>query len=180
MTGRAITGKILLSGATLWLGIIYAGSPVARAEHETDHRFTIEGSVCAADGQPVSGVEVVAKDEKTSQIRTALTDDRGHYKVTLHLHNDNRGDTLAITALNKDKQIDREQKITAQFDPKDVHTERKTTVNFGVGCEALATGPPLWVYYGLGAAALAGGAWGGAKLLRARARAARGKKGGKR
>ena len=177
---RAFVGNAGLGWATVGLGSWLAGAPVAMAEHEADHRFTVEGSVCGADGAPISGAEVIAKDARISVLRTTLTDDRGHYKVTLHLHNDNKGDPIVVYVKDKEGKIQREQQVTAQFDPKDVHTERKTRVNFGSGCDVSSDEPPPWVYYGTGLAVLAGGAWAGAKLLRSRKRQARGGKGGKR
>lgn len=180
VTLRAFIGKAVLGWVTVWLGSLLAGFPAAMAMHETDHRFTVEGSVCGADGEPVSGVEVLAKDVRISVLSTTLTDDRGYYKVTLHLHNDNKGDPIAVYVKDAEGKIQQEQQVTAQFDPKDVQTERKTTVNFGSGCESLAAGPPPWIYYGAGLAVLAGGAWAGARLLRGRKRHAKSGKGGKR
>jgi len=162
------------------LGVVLLGVPVAVAEHEVDHRFTVEGSVCEADGKPVSGVEVVVKDVRISALRTTLTDNRGYYKVTLHLHNENKGDPIVVYLKDQAGNIRQEQHITAQFDPKDLRTERKTTVNFGSGCESLANEPPPWVYYGAGVIVLAGGAWAGAKLFRARPRPSSNRKGRKR
>lgn len=172
VTLRTFVRKIVLGVATVWLGSWFAGFPVAMAEHETDHRFTVEGSACGADGAPVSGVEVVVKDARISVLRTTLTDDRGYYKVTLHLHNDNKGDPIIVYLKDKEGQVQQEQHITAQFDPKDVHTERKTTVNFGSGCAVSSDEPPPWVYYGAGLAVLSGGVWAGSRLLRSRKRRA--------
>ncbi|MSQ77689.1 MAG: carboxypeptidase regulatory-like domain-containing protein [Nitrospiraceae bacterium] len=180
VTLRAFIRQAVLGWVTVWLGSLLAGLPAAMAMHETDHRFTVEGSVCGADGEPVSGIEVLAKDARISVLSTALTDEQGYYKVTLHLHNDNKGDPIVVYVKDKAGTIQREQQITAQFDPKDVQTERKTTVNFGSGCESLAGGPPPWMYYGAGLAVLAGGAWAGATLLRGRKRQAKGGRGGKR
>ena len=180
LTLRAFIGQAVAGWVTVWLGSLLAGFPAAMAMHETDHRFTVEGSVCGADGEPVSGVEVLAKDARISVLSTTLTDDRGYYKVTLHLHNDNKGDPIVVYVKDKEGKVQQEQQVTAQFDPKDVHTERKTTVNFGSGCESLAGGPPPWIYYGAGLAVLAGGAWAGAKLLRGRKRQAKSGRGGKR
>jgi hypothetical protein len=177
---RAFIGNAVLGWATVWIGSLLAGFPVAMAMHETDHRFTVEGSVCRADSEPVSGVEVLAKDARVSVLSTTLTDERGHYKVTLHLHNDNKGDPIIVYVKDKEGKIQQEQQITAQFDPKDVHTERTTKVNFGSGCDVSSDEPPPWVYYGAGLAVLAGGAWAGAKLLRSRKRQAKGGRGGKR
>lgn len=180
VTLRAFIGQAIVGGASVWLGSLLAGFPAAMAMHETDHRFTVEGSVCGADGEPVFGVEVLAKDARISVLSTTLTDERGYYKVTLHLHNDNKGDPIVVYVKDKAGTVQQEQQITAQFDPKDVKTERKTTVNFGSGCESLAEGPPPWIYYGAGLAVLAGGAWAGARLLRGRKRQAKGGRGGKR
>ena len=180
VTLRAFIGQAIVGVASVWLGSLLAGFPAAMAMHETDHRFTVEGSVCGADGEPVFGVEVLAKDARISVLSTTLTDERGYYKVTLHLHNDNKGDPIVVYVKDKAGTVQQEQQITAQFDPKDVKTERKTTVNFGSGCESLAGGPPPWVYYGAGLAVLAGGAWAGARLLRSRKRHAKSGRGGKR
>jgi len=180
VTLRAFIGQAVVSWATVGLGSLLVGFPAAMAMHETDHRFTVEGSVCGADGEPVSGIEVLAKDTRISVLSTTLTDERGYYKVTLHLHNDNKGDPIVVYVKDTEGKIQQEQQITAQFDPKDVRTERKTTVNFGSGCESLAGGPPPWMYYGTGLAVLAGGAWAGARLLRSRKRQTRSSRGGKR
>lgn len=122
----------------------------AMAEHEMDHRFVVEGYVCGTDGQPKADVEVTARDTKASIGKADYTDSSGHYHIQLHLHNDNAGDPVVVTA------GEQEQKIRAQFDPKDLHTERKVSVNFGTGCEhAVSAG--TWMYYavGLGVAAVA-------------------------
>ena len=180
VTRRTRIRTIILGLAMVWLVSWLAGFPVAMAEHETDHRFTVEGSACGVDGAPVSGVEVVVKDARISVLRTTLTDDRGYYKVTLHLHNENKGDPIVVYLKDKEGKVQQEQQITAQFDPKDVHTERKTTVNFGSGCAVLSDEPPSWVYYGAGLAVLSGGVWAGARLLRSRKRRAGSGRSGKR
>ena len=180
MTLRAVITKTIPGWATVWLGALLSGVPVAMAEHEADHRFTVEGAVCGAGGEPVAGVEIIAKDARVSVLRTTLTDDRGHYKVTLHLHNDNKGDPIVVYVKDKDGTVQQERRVTAEFDPKDVHTERKTTVNFGSGCEALSDEPPSWVYYGAGLVVLAGGAWAGFRLFRSGKRPVKSGRGGKR
>lgn len=170
VTVRAVITKSILHGAMVGLCVLVFDRPFAMAEHEADHRFTVEGSVCGAGGEPVTGVEIVAKDARISQARTTLTDDRGYYKVTLHLHNDNKGDPIVVYVKDKDGKVQQERQVTAEFDTKDVHTERRTTVNFGSGCESLSDEPPAWVYYGAGAAVLAAGAWAGVRLFRSQKR----------
>jgi hypothetical protein len=132
------------------------------AMHEVDHRFTVEGYVCGPDGRSVAGLAVNVKDALVDVRAAVVTDDRGYYKATLHLHNDNRGDPIVVIAK------DQEKKTTALFDIKDVHTERKVTVNFGTGCEPTDQGPQPWVYYtaGIGLAMVA--AFAGAQFMKAR------------
>jgi len=140
----------------------YLAAP-AVAMHEVDHRFTVEGYVCGADGRPVTDHEVVVKDTRVSVGATVFTDSRGYYKATLHLHNDNLGDPVLVTGRDEQK----DTKI--QFDPKDVRTERRVTVNFGAGCE-VGTGEARWAYYGAGLVVAVAAAFAGAKLIRSQRR----------
>src|SRR5919202_5428823 len=112
--------EILAAGA-----ILIAWPSPTWAMHETDHRFIVEGHVCDQAGQPIPDTQVIIKDARVSEGATGYTDDRGYYKAILHLHNDNLGDRILVKAGVQ------EQHTTAQFDPKDVHTERKAVVNFG-------------------------------------------------
>jgi hypothetical protein len=165
----AIHERVALGLAASWLGVLVAGSPAAMAMHEVDHRYTVEGFVCSPDGQPASSVQVIAKDTRASIGASALTDDRGYYKITLHLHNENRGDPVLVIAREEERQI------TAQFDVKDAKTERKVRVNFGSGCEVAADdGMPAWVWYGAGALVLAGAAIAGMRASRKRKPGGRG------
>ncbi len=118
------------------------------AMHEIDHRFTVDGYVCGPDGRPAPEVRVGVQDTRVSIGTAAYTDSQGYYKAVLHLHNENHGDPIAVTALEQ------EHRVSADFNPKDVRTERKVRVNFGSGCVA-AEEPAGWVYYGLGASLLA-------------------------
>jgi hypothetical protein len=140
----------------------YLAAP-AVAMHEVDHRFTVEGYVCGTDGRPVTDHEVVVKDTRVSVGATVFTDSRGYYKATLHLHNDNLGDPVLVTGRDEQK----DTKI--QFDPKDVRTERRVTVNFGAGCE-VGTEVPRWAYFGAGLAVAVAAAFAGAKLIRSQRR----------
>ncbi len=135
---------------------------VVLATHEADHRFTVEGFVCGADGKGASNIDVLVKDTRISYGQIVKTDGDGHYKATFHLHNDNLGDPLLIEAGGEQQQ----QKIW--FDPKDLEAERKIQVNFGTGCIQDREQAPQWVYLGLGAAAVGVGGFIGAKMLRAR------------
>jgi hypothetical protein len=125
----------------------WLSSSVVLATHEADHRFTVEGFVCDFDGKAAKKAEVVVKDTRVNVGQTVETDEQGYYKVTLHLHNDNLGDPILVTAKRE------EQRIKVQFDPKDLESERKTRVDFGTGCQRAAPDEvPHWVYYTLAVA----------------------------
>jgi hypothetical protein len=133
---------------------------VGNATHEADHRFTVEGFVCGADGKGSADIDVMVKDTRVSYGQIVKTDGEGHYKATFHLHNDNLGDPLLIEAKGERQ----EQKV--QFDPKDLESERKIQVNFGSGCIRDIASPPVWFYAGLVAGAVALGGFVGVKLVR--------------
>jgi hypothetical protein len=140
---------------------ILSGFPsVVSATHEADHRFTVEGYVCGADGKSSANVDVLVKDTKISYGQIVKTDNNGYYKAAFHLHNDNLGDPLLIE-VNGEQQ---HQKVS--FDPKDLEAERIIQVNFGTGCTQDRNSIPLWVYLGAGAVAAAVGGFIGLKLIR--------------
>ncbi len=139
-------------------------SVVAWAMHEADHRFTVEGQVCGSSGGPMPQTAVMVKDTRVSLGTTVYTDAKGHYSATLHLHNDNLGDPILVSAINQ------EQTIKAQFDPRDNKTERKVAVDIGGKChqDEAEAGTPAWVFWiaGAGVAAVAGFA--GVQLVKGR------------
>ncbi len=141
--------------------------PVVRSTHEADHRFMVEGYICGPDGKAVSNVDVLAKDTKISYGQVVRTDGDGYYKATFHLHNDNLGDPLLVEVRGE------QQNLKVEFDPKDLESERKVQVNFGVGCGD--DGPPVWVWWGGGALVTAVGGAIGMRLARSQRRQERGK-----
>jgi hypothetical protein len=154
--------------------VVSVGFPlVATATHEADHRFKVDGYLCS-DGKGMSGIDVLVKDTKVSYGQVVKTDGDGYYKATFHLHNDNVGDPLLVEARGEQKNL----KI--EFDPKDLESERKIRVNFGVGCEV--DGPPGWFWWGGAAAVVAVGGMIGLKLASSQRRQERtkGKSQGKR
>ncbi len=157
-----VTARLALGA--LWIGVIAYVPGVAVAMHEVDHRFSVEGHVCKADGSPAAETQVVVKDTRVSVGVAAFTDAQGYYKATLHLHNDNRGDPILVTAL------DQEKKVTALFDVKDVKTERRVTVDIGSGCGASGEESNRWVYYGVGAGLAAAAVVAGVRMIKGRRR----------
>jgi len=117
------------------------------ATHEADHRFTVEGFVCGADGNGVADTDVLVKDTKVPYGQVVKTNGDGYYKATFHLHNDNLGDPLLVEAKGE------QQNHKIQFDPKDLEAERKIQVNFGTGCIHDSNSPPMWLWWALGGVA---------------------------
>ncbi|MBX3341331.1 MAG: carboxypeptidase regulatory-like domain-containing protein [Nitrospira sp.] len=165
MRGRREISKNTARHVVFVWGLIatFCVPSVLFASHAADHRFTVEGFVCGKDGRPAVNVEVLVKDTRITVGQTVTTDGDGYYKVTLHLHNDNVGDPLLVEAAGEQKN----SKI--QFDPNDLETERKLRIDFGSGCER-DLGPPQWLLYGLGIAAVAIVGWIGLKISRKRMR----------
>ena len=156
---------------------VVGGLPsIVSATHEADHRFTVEGFVCGADGKSSPNIDVLVKDTKISYGQIVKTNGDGYYKAAFHLHNDNLGDPLLIEANGQQQQ----QKIS--FDPKDLEAERVIQVNFGTGCIQDRNSAPLWGYLGAGAVASAVGGFIGFKLIRSwrKQKQKRGKSQGKR
>ena len=140
---------------------------VAPATHEADHRFMVEGYVCGQDGQGVSNTDVLVKDTRISYGQVVRTDGSGYYKATFHLHNDNLGDPLLVEVSGE------QQNLKVEFDPKDLESERKIKVNFGIGCDA--SGPPVWLWWGGGAMVAVAGTIIGMKLARSQRKQERSK-----
>jgi hypothetical protein len=57
---------------------------IVLATHEADHRFTVEGFVCGADGKGSPDIDVLVKDTKVSNGQIVKTDGDGHYKAAFH------------------------------------------------------------------------------------------------
>ena len=161
-----VRGRQIVQNESRWrewvlaIAIVGALPSVVSATHEADHRFTVEGVVCGADGKSSANIDVLVKDTRISYGQVVKTDDNGYYKAAFHLHNDNLGDPLLIEA-NGERQ---EQKVS--FDPKDLEAERVIQVNFGTGCVHDKGSAPLWLYLGSGAMAAAVGGFIGVKLIR--------------
>lgn len=134
----------LLAAATAGISAFIASPAILYATHEADHRYTVEGFVCNADGQPSANTEVLVKDTRISYGQTVTTDEGGYYKAAFHLHNDNLGDPLLVEVKGE------QQHHKIQFDPKDLESERKIQVNFGSGCIHDRSAPPKWVWMVLG------------------------------
>lgn len=132
---------LIPAAVVLLLGLLLA--PAAHAEHEADHRYTVEGYVLDAQDNARADVNVVVKGEE-GLLGEAVTDRRGYYSIRLHLHNQDLGKELTVTAGDQDAQIE------VSFDPADKTTTRIHDLNFKGGETTQADmgvrGFPTWAY----------------------------------
>jgi hypothetical protein len=102
-------------------------APVALATHEVDHRFTVHGTV--RDGRSFPGKSlaektVIIRDKKTGQIlQQGMTNQRGQFTLILHVHNEDKGRSLAVQSEGVEKSLE------LQFNPDDHTTERQTHID---------------------------------------------------
>jgi hypothetical protein len=151
----------LLAAIAALSGLIVSPA-ILFATHEADHRFTVEGFVCGADGKGEADVAVLIKDTRISYGQTVTTNGEGFYTATFHLHNDNLGDPLLVEAKGE------QQNHKVQFDPKDLESERKVQVHFGSGCVHDRGAFPVWLLVSLGTGAVViGSVVVGARLIKA-------------
>lgn len=99
----------------------------ALATHEMDHRFTVWGEVLGSDGQPVSGETIIFTVTGDTPIGSVVTDDRGRYRVVLHVHDQDLGKVFDMIVRGTRTTVE------IQFDPADTTTERGRRVDFTVG-----------------------------------------------
>jgi hypothetical protein len=177
-----------LAAVFLSLAGLYAaslgGPRLAFAMHETDHRFTVSGYVYDKQGKPVGDARVHVRDLRDQKIEpvTTYTDGSGYYKAVLHLHNDNAGDPVQVTAIEEKLGLQEAKTVRAEFSPNDLKTERQATLHIGAVPEGLVPEVPMYWQYVIGgtmAGAMIGAIlWWRRRKTKTRAKR-RGKKGAK-
>jgi hypothetical protein len=142
---------VFLSLAGLYVASL-GGPRLAFAMHETDHRFTVSGYVYDKQGKPVGDARVHVRDLRDQKIEpvTTYTDGSGYYKAVLHLHNDNAGDPVQVTAIEEKLGLQEAKTVRAEFSPNDLKTERQATLHIGAVPEGLAPGVPMYWQYVIG------------------------------
>jgi mono/diheme cytochrome c family protein len=95
---------------------------------KVEHGFIVYGYVRDGGGKPVPGVEVQAKPLKEhGHAGTAKTNDEGYYEIFLHLHNEDAGTKVVVSAKGAQKEF------VANYDPNDKVTKRQASVDLAVG-----------------------------------------------
>jgi mono/diheme cytochrome c family protein len=91
---------------------------------KVEHGFIVYGYVRDAEGKPLAGVEVQAKPLKEhAHAASAKTNAEGYYEIFLHLHNEDSGTTITVSAKGAQKEI------VANYDPNDKVTKRQAAVD---------------------------------------------------
>lgn len=147
-----VAGLFRWSGPVIVAAIALVPGPVW-ATHEVDHRFVVSGSVRSADGTPQANQKVTVAHPRGKISETVFTDRQGAYSALLHLHDQDAGDDVTVTVGSDVKTI------KAAYDPKDHHTPRTATVDFGPSSgQAAEPSSAIW-WVGLVGVAVAGGVW---------------------
>lgn len=116
----------LARGAIAGVVSILLFSTLAFATHEIDHRFIVWGEVLTSDGQPVSGETITFTVANDIPIGSVDTDERGRYRVVLHVHDEDLGKVFDMTVRSV------KTKVKIEFDPADKVTERGKRVDFTI------------------------------------------------
>ena len=123
----------------------------ALAEHEVDHRYTVQGYVLDENKNAIGKQDVRVYDG-TKMLAQTKTDSAGYYSIHLHLHNEDIGRKLELRSGS------RQGEFRVAFDPDDITTQRVHEASF-VGDEYVEGSLnlfriPPWIYPLIGIAVL--------------------------
>lgn len=90
-----------------------------------EHGYTVFGYVRDSKGTPLPGVKVhVMPKKKGGHGASGSTNDAGYYEVFIHMHNEDVGTTVTVSAQNT------QQDFVADYDPNDKVTKRQKSLDF--------------------------------------------------
>ncbi|MEK6526853.1 MAG: c-type cytochrome [Nitrospirota bacterium] len=94
---------------------------------KVDHGFIVYGYIRDGNGKPVPAVEVQAKPMKEhAHAGSTKTNQEGYYEIFLHLHNEDTGTKITVSARGAQKDV------VATYDPNDKVTKRQAAVDLAV------------------------------------------------
>lgn len=95
---------------------------------KVEHGFIVYGYVRDGSGKPVAGLEVQATPLKEhAHPASTKTNQEGYYEIFLHLHNEDSGTKITVSAKGAKKDV------VATYDPNDKVTKRQASVDLSVG-----------------------------------------------
>jgi hypothetical protein len=110
------------------------------ATHEIDHRFKVYGTIKDQQGNPLVDGKVIVVAKRNGAGSTVFTNKDGYYDVIIHLHNEDVGDTVEVSAVGQKKEV------IVSFDPSDRTTERRVQIDFDASVPEKKTEIPVWLY----------------------------------
>lgn len=110
---RRVSSAVLPALALLLLCVQSAG-----ATHLPDHRFKVWGEIRYEDNTPAADVTVELLIKDGAPLGTVQTDDKGRYKILLHVHDDDVYKVFDMRVNNVTR------KVRLLFNPADKKTER--------------------------------------------------------
>jgi len=94
---------------------------------KVEHGFTVFGYVRDAAGKPIAGIDVQAKPAgEHAHGAVGKTNAEGYYEIFLHMHNENAGQKVTVSAKNVQKDF------VANYDPNDKVTKRQAAIDLTV------------------------------------------------
>ncbi|MGH7231260.1 MAG: c-type cytochrome [Nitrospiraceae bacterium] len=94
---------------------------------KVEHGFIVYGYIRDGSGKPISDVDVQAKPIKEhAHAGSAKTNQDGYYEIFLHLHNEDAGTKVVVSAKGAQKEF------VANYDPNDKVTKRQASVDLAV------------------------------------------------
>jgi mono/diheme cytochrome c family protein len=94
---------------------------------KVEHGFIVYGYVKDVSGKPVAQLEVQVKPLKEHvPVGSVKTNQEGYYEIFLHLHNEDFGTKILISAKEAQKEV------VANYDPNDKVTKRQASVDLTV------------------------------------------------
>jgi mono/diheme cytochrome c family protein len=109
--------------ATLKNGATDTPKPVF-VKSNVSHGFIVYGYVRDKNGNPIPDLTVEAKPLKPGrEAHAGKTNKEGYYEIFLHIHNEDVGTRIEVTAKNAKKEV------VANYNPEDKVTKRQTAVD---------------------------------------------------
>ncbi len=96
----------------------------ANATHEVDHRFSVVGAVTYEDETPIPREKVAVLGADEAELISVRTDEKGLYRIVLHLHDPDLGKVFDLRVRDQTK------KVRVHFTPGDKSTERGARIDF--------------------------------------------------
>ena len=95
-----------------------------------EHGFTVFGYVRDKGGTPLTGIEVhAAPQKKGGHGSSGKTNDSGYYEIFIHMHNEDAGTRVEVSAQSTSKEF------VAEYDPNDKVTKRQKSIDLVISSE---------------------------------------------